>query len=406
MRRRLSELAIPEVGAPAIQVALEAVLAVGEPRDHPREECFESWRRYLCAIAASGPLVVVIEDIHWADDGTLAFIDFLARWAEGPLVVLCLARHELLETRPGWGGGLTDAMTVFVEPLATEATARLMDGLLAGGAPDPPRDRIVTIAEGNPLFAEEMVRMLVDRGALRFADGRRELARDIESLQIPPSVQAVLAARLDGLPAEEMRMAQDAVVVGRIFWNVIVAHLVGTDRGPAHELIRRLRVKDLVVQRKPSSLAEASEYGFRHVLIRDVAYDSLPKRDRSRLHHDIATWAESELADRIEEFAELIAGHLAAALAYEEEFRLEYDDDLRHLRGLTERSALRAARRAAAVSQMAGAARWLRLAVDLARRLGLPRVRLPRWPTSTPRSPGRMPTLASVTLSSGPPSMA
>jgi tetratricopeptide (TPR) repeat protein len=133
-----------------------------------------------------------------------------------------------------------------------------------------------------------------------------------------------------------------------------------------------LRVKDLVVQRHPSSLAGASEYGFRHVLIRDVAYDSLPKRDRSRLHRDIAAWAERELADRVDEFAELIADHLSAALAYEQEFRSEDDDDLRVLRGLTQRAALRAARRAAAVSQMAAAARWLRLTVDLARQAGLP----------------------------------
>ena len=372
LRQRIAELAIPAADVPALQGALEAVLAVGEPRDHPREELFEAWRRYFSALAAADPLVVVIEDIHWADDGSLAFIEFLARWAEGPLLVLCLARHELLESRPSWGGGLTNALTVFLEPLAAAATERLMDGLLEGGVPAPLRDRIVTLSEGNPLFAEEMVRMLVDRGALRFADGHWELAHDVGSIDIPPSVQAVLAARLDTLPAEEKRVAQDAAVVGRIFWDVVVAHLAQAGREPTHELIRRLRVKDLVVQRRPSSLAEAAEYGFRHVLIRDVAYDSLPKRDRSRLHRDIAGWAESELADRIEEFAELIAGHLSAALAYEEEFALDDDEDLRLLRGLTKRAALRAARRAAAISQLAAAGRWLKLAVDLARKLQVP----------------------------------
>ena len=372
LRQRIAELAIPAADVPALQGALEAVLAVGEPRDHPREELFEAWRRYFSALAAADPLVVVIEDIHWADDGSLAFIEFLARWAEGPLLVLCLARHELLESRPSWGGGLTNALTVFLEPLAAAATERLMDGLLEGGVPAPLRDRIVTLSEGNPLFAEEMVRMLVDRGALRFADGHWELAHDVGSIDIPPSVQAVLAARLDTLPAEEKRVAQDAAVVGRIFWDVVVAHLAQAGREPTHELIRRLRVKDLVVQRRPSSLAEAAEYGFRHVLIRDVAYDSLPKRDRSRLHRDIAGWAELELADRIEEFAELIAGHLSAALAYEEEFALDDDEDLRLLRGLTKRAALRAARRAAAISQLAAAGRWLKLAVDLARKLQVP----------------------------------
>ena len=376
LRRRLAELPIPTADAPAIAEALDAVLGVGEPRDpprdHPREELFEAWRRYLSAIAAVDPLVLVVEDIHWADDGSLAFIDFLARWAEGSMLVLCLARHELLESRPGWGGGLTNALTVFLEPLPAAATARLMEGLLEGGVPEPLRQRIVDLSEGNPLFAEEMVRMLVDRGALRFADGHWELARDVGSIDIPPSVQAVLAARLDTLPAEEKRLAQDAAVVGRIFWDVVVAHLAQAAREPTRELIRRLRIKDLVVQRSPSSLAEAAEYGFRHALIRDVAYDSLPKRDRSRLHRDIAGWAEAELSDRLEEFAELIAGHLAAALAYEEEFSADGDEDLRLLRGLTMRAALRAARRAAAISQLAAAGHWLKLAVDLARTLQVP----------------------------------
>ncbi len=231
-------------------------------------------------------------------------------------------------------------------------------------------DRIIALAEGNPLFVEEMVRMLVDRGVLRFVDGRWELAGAVEQVEIPGSVQAVLAARLDTLPADEKRVAQDAAVVGRIFWDVLVAHLAGSTRSPTDDLIRRLRVKDLVVQRSPSSLAEASEYGFRHVLIRDVAYDSLPKRDRSRLHRDIALWAEAELSDRIDEFSELIASHLAAALAYEEELA-EDPADLRAIRELTMNAARRAARRAEAMSQVAIAARWLKLAVDLARKLGV-----------------------------------
>jgi tetratricopeptide (TPR) repeat protein len=374
LRQRLTELPLEPVDETSVIAALEGVLAVGPGADQPlaRAELFESWRRYLCAIAARHPLVLVIEDIHWADDGSLAFIDFLARWAEGPLVVLCLARHELLEMRPSWGGGLANALTVVVEPLAPDETARLLDALLTGGVPEPLRERIVALSEGNPLFVEEMVRMLLDRGVLRFSDGRWELAGDVAAVDIPPSVQAVLAARLDALPADEKRVAQDAAVVGRIFWDVVVAHLVRAERTSTHELIRRLRVRDLVVQRNPSSLADAREYGFRHVLVRDVAYESLPKRERARLHRDVAAWAETELADRIDEFAELIAGHLAAALAYEESFARAEDEDLCHLRELTRGAAERAARRAAAVSQMAAAAHWLRLAVDLARTLRVP----------------------------------
>jgi len=367
---RLDELALGD-DETAVRDALEAVLAIGDPRDRPRDELFEAWRKYLGAIADVAPLVLVVEDIHWADDGVLSFLDFLARWGEGPIVILCLARHELLERRSGWGGGVPNATTIVLAPLGADASSALMAGLLDGGVPPELGARITELAEGNPLFVEEMVRMLVDRGVLRFVDGHWELAGAVDQVEIPGSVQAVLAARLDTLPADEKRVAQDAAVVGRIFWDVVVAHLARTERGSTEQLIRRLRVKDLVVQRSPSSLADASEYGFRHVLIRDVAYDSLPKRHRSRLHRDIALWAEAELTDRVDEFAELIASHLAAALAYEEEFAEgDSDQELRAARELAKAAALRAAGRATAMTQMDAASRWLKLAVDLAEKLG------------------------------------
>ena len=367
-RLRTLELGDDEVD---VRDAIEAVLGIGDGREHPREELFEAWRRYFGAVAAVAPLVLIVEDIHWADDGLLDFLDFLARWGEGPMVILCLTRPELLERHGGWGGGLRSASTIMLEPLGQDASSALMAGLLDGGVPELIGERIIELAEGNPLFAEEMVRMLVDRGTLRFADGHWELARPVDEVEIPDSVQAVLAARLDALPENEKRLAQDAAVVGRIFWDIVVAHLARTERTTTDELLRRLRVKDLVVPRSPSSLAEAGEYGFRHVLIRDVAYDSLPKRDRSRLHRDIAAWAEEELADRVDEFSELIAGHLAAAVAYEEEFATA-GDGLRAVRELARAAALRAATRAGEVGQFDAVARWRRLALDLAIKLDAP----------------------------------
>ncbi len=367
---RLAELG-PVADDEEVRRALEAVLAIGDGDERPRDELFEAWRRYLGAVAAVAPLLLVIEDIHWADEGALAFIEFLARWGEGPIVIVCLARHELLEKRGTWGGGLPNASAIVLEPLGAEASSALVGGLLDGDLPDELGARLVELAEGNPLFVEEIVRMLVDRGVLRFSEGHWEVAGAVDQLEIPDSVQAVLAARLDTLPPEEKRVAQDAAVVGRIFWDVIVAHLSGSERHPTHELIRRLRVKDLVVQRSPSSLADAAEFGFRHVLIRDVAYDSLPKRDRSRLHRDIALWAESELADRVDEFSELIASHLAAALAYDEEFT-EDSAELRAIRETTYAAAKRAAQRAHAMSQFDASDRWLRLALDLGWKIEAP----------------------------------
>ncbi len=236
--------------------------------------------------------------------------------------------------------------------------------------PSELRDRIVALADGNPLFTEELVRMFVDRGVLRFGDGRWELARPVEEVEVPSSIQAVLAARLDGLPAAEKRLAQNAAVVGRIFWDAVLAHLSRQGPSATTDLIRRLRVKELVVPREPSSLTGASEFGFRHVLIRDVAYDSLPKRDRATLHLDVAHWAEGALAERRDEFVELLAAHYLAALRYAEEFASP-TDELRDLREATYRHARAAGARATSLYQLEIATVWHRVAIAQAERLGL-----------------------------------
>ena len=352
---------------PESRAALLATLGL-EGETMARDRLVDGWTRYLGSVAAVAPLVLIIEDIHWADEGVLDFIDYLGRWGEGPIAIVCLARHELFDRRPSWGGGIANAATIVLEPLSATETDELVDSLLVGGLPAALRGRIVGLADGNPLFAEELIRMFVDRGVLRPADGAWDLVRPIEEIEVPSSVQAVLAARMDGLPGEEKRVAQIAAVIGRIFWDVLLAHVSRLGPGPIGDLLRRLRVKELVIPRQPSSLAGAAEFGFRHVLVRDVAYDSLPKRDRAALHVDVAGWAESTLADRIDEFSELIAGHLAAALEYEIELTSSSADPaLRELRELTLRAAIRAARRAFSVSALPAAQRWQRLAIDQAR---------------------------------------
>ena len=348
---------------------------------------YDAWRRYLEALAADSPLVLVQEDIHWADDGLLDFLEFLARWAEGPILVLCLARHELLERRAAWGGGIPNAASIVLEPLDAEESAQMVDGLLAGGLPPELRDRVVTLADGNPLFTEELVRMFVDRGVVRFVDDSWQLARPVEEVEIPGSIQAVLAARLDGLPAAEKRAAQNASVVGRIFWDALIAHLARQGTSDTGELLRRLRVKELVVPRSPSALAGAAEFGFRHVLIRDVAYESLPKRDRAAKHLDVALWAEATMADRQDEMVELLAAHYLAALHYEEEFASADSERLRDLRHKTYAYARRAAARADGVANKESAARWYGVAVEQARTLDLPPWSGLRWRSTTSERP-------------------
>jgi len=367
---RLAELGAE--GAEDVRAVLLATVGV-EGEAMARDRLVDGWTHYLGLVASIAPLVLVLEDIHWADEGLLDFIEYLARWGEGPIAILCLARHELLDRRPTWGGGIPNAATIVLEPLSATDTDQLVEGLVAGGLPTSLRERVVGLAGGNPLFAEELIRMFVDRGVLRLADGAWELARPVEEVEVPSSVQAVLAARLDGLPADEKRVAQNAAVVGRVFWDILVAHLGRLGPGPTGDLLRRLRVKELVVPRQPSSLAGAGEFGFRHVLVRDVAYDSLPKRDRASLHVGVAGWAESTLVDRIDEFAELIAAHVESALTYEEELAgSAADPSLGRLRELVYRAAVRAARRASSVSALPAAQHWQRLAIDQARLLDAP----------------------------------
>jgi class 3 adenylate cyclase len=365
---RLLELAGP-TPTDGMADALRAVLGLAKPAGLGRDELFDAWRRYLELLSRQAPLVLVQEDVHWADEGLLDFLEYVARWSEGPIVLLCLARHELLERRSTWGGGLPNAATIVLEPLAPDENARMFDRLLDGNLPTEVRDRVVSLADGNPLFTEELVRMFVDKGVVRYADGRWELARRLEDVEIPGSIQAVLAARLDTLPPAEKRATQDAAVVGRIFWDALIAHLMRSGPVAVRDTLRRLRVKELVVPREPSMLAGAAEFGFRHVLTRDVAYESLPKRQRAAKHLDVAHWAEETLADRTEEMVELLASHYLAALRYEEELGGPSPERLTDLRRQTYTYARRAGARASDLHQLEIAARWLAIAIEQAARL-------------------------------------
>jgi class 3 adenylate cyclase/tetratricopeptide (TPR) repeat protein len=352
--------------------ALGGLLGLETSATLGRNALFVEWQRYLALVADRAPLVLVLEDIHWADEGLLDFIDSLARWGEGPIVILCLARHELLERRPNWAGGIANAATIVLEPLEASETEALVDSLLARTLSEELRARIVAVAEGNPLFAEEIVRMLVDRGVVRFAEGAWQQALPLNEIEIPRSVQAVLAARLDTLPPREKRTAQDAAVVGRIFWDLVLAQLAGTSDVGTDELLRGLRVKELIVPRMPSSLADADEYGFRHVLIRDVAYESLPKGDRAAKHLQVAEWAESRMAERADELVELLAAHYRSALAYQEEFGARDHAALEQLRAKTIDYARRAGKHAAELWQVDSATHWMTVAVEQSRRSAMP----------------------------------
>ncbi len=351
---------------------IRALVGAGEPRGLSREDLFEAWRRFLERLAARYPLVVVLDDLQWADEGLLDFVEHVADWAQGPIMLVATARAELFETRPTWGGGKRNAASIYLDPLTEAEGEAMLDDLLPGPLSPQLKHTIVERSEGNPLYVEEIVRKLIDDGVLRATEASRwEVALPVEDVELPRSVQGLIAARLDGLPEDEKVVLQDAAVVGRVFWVGAVADLTGRGVGEVRDAVGRLRVKELVVPHDPSSFSDEHEFSFRHNLIRDGAYESLPKTLRADKHAGVARWAEQRAGDRADEIAELIATHLLEALRYLEELGEtgERRDELR-------RSVLRwtaaAGERASAMWQRAQATRWFREAERLADELDVP----------------------------------
>jgi class 3 adenylate cyclase/tetratricopeptide (TPR) repeat protein len=264
-------------------------------------EAFAAWRRFLEALAERSPLVLVFEDLHWADDSLLDFIDHLVDWAAGvPMLVVCTARPELLTRRPGWGGGKSNAATISLSPLSDDDTARIVHALLERSVlPADLQATLIERAGGNPLYAEEFARMVGELG-------------NGSGLRLPESVQGIIAARLDALPIDEKLLLQDASVVGKVFWLGALERIGGRDRGDAELLLHRLERKEFVRRERRSSVGEESQYLFSHLLVGDVAYAQIPRAARSEKHQRAAEWIES--LGRPEDHAEMLAHHYLTAL--------------------------------------------------------------------------------------------
>jgi class 3 adenylate cyclase/tetratricopeptide (TPR) repeat protein len=274
-----------------------------------RDRLFSAVRSLVEAASKRWPVVIAIEDIHWADEGMLDLIDYMARWIRGPALIVCLARDELLERRPGWGGGRRNYTTIALEPLSQGETRELVTALLPGGGngagANGHGELVPQVAErsaGNPLFVEEMVNRI-----------REEGSKDVQTL--PESVHAVLAARLDSLSTPERRVLQHASVVGQTFWDGSLVGLEDEEGIDISDALNELEEKDLVVSSPGSRLAGEHEYVFKHVLIRDVAYSTLPKAVRARKHALVAAFIEERAADRSEGVVAMVADHYGRAAA-------------------------------------------------------------------------------------------
>ena len=280
-----------------------------------REESFTAWRRFLEAMASDAPTVLVFEDLHWADDAMLAFLEHVIEWSEGvPLLLLCTARPELYERDAGWAGGKRNAATVNLAPLSDEETAQLISALLdAAVLPSELQALILERAGGNPLYAEELVRMLKDRDLL-VRQGKAVQLRQGAQVDFPESVQALIAARLDTLSPERKAMLQDAAVLGKVFWAGAVAAMGSLEEGAVRDGLHELARKELVRPARLSSMEGEAEYAFWHLLLRDVAYAQIPRAARAQKHRAAAEWIEGQASERVDDLADVLAHHYLQAL--------------------------------------------------------------------------------------------
>jgi hypothetical protein len=279
-----------------------------------RVETHAAWRSFLSALAAERTVVLTIEDIHWADAAMLDLLEDVAERAQGPLLLLCPARPELTQRRPTWGGGRRNYSSIFLDPLSSAESEELVGSFLTlGDLPEKLRRQILDRAEGNPFFLEEILRQLIDEGHLvRDGEGCRATS-DARDVILPDTVQGVLAARIDLLAPNEKRVLQAAAVVGRVFWPGVVHQLIDRDDIDVDEMLDRLEARELVRAKLASSIGGDREYIFKHVLTREVGYESIPRRERGAAHERAAIWLEGMTRGREREFAELIAHHFVQA---------------------------------------------------------------------------------------------
>jgi class 3 adenylate cyclase/tetratricopeptide (TPR) repeat protein len=282
-----------------------------------RAELFAAWRRFVEALAAANPLVLVVEDLHWADPAMLEFLQHLAERASGlPLLIVATARPELLERHPGWGDANPVATRIPLEALTDLETARLVAALVGKALlPMGVQALLLERAGGNPLYAEEFARLLADRGLVAENQVEGEVAA-VPDIPVPETVHGLIAARLDALAPEVRALVQDAAVVGRVFWPGAVAAM-GDNGSPDVEAgLAELERKQLVQRARTTSVQHQDEYVFWHALVRDVAYAQIPRAGRARRHQAVAEWVEAVAGERVGDLAEVVAHHYRQALAY------------------------------------------------------------------------------------------
>jgi class 3 adenylate cyclase/tetratricopeptide (TPR) repeat protein len=293
-----------------IEPALLTLLGIGSGIGS--EQLFAAWRTFFERLTSSGSVVLAFEDLHWADSGTLDFIDHLGEWSRGhPILIVTLARPELLEKRPDWGAGKRNFASVYLEPLPEAAMRDLLAGLVPG-LPEPAVRAIVARAGGMPLYAVETVRMLLTEGRLKEEAGVYVPVGDLTALAVPETLTALIASRLDGLEPADRALIQDAAVLGQSFTLEGLSAISGLDGATLERRLRGLVRRELLTIEVDPRSPERGQYTFLQALIREVAYNTFAKKDRKARHLAAARYFEQLGSD---ELAGALAGHYLAAHA-------------------------------------------------------------------------------------------
>ena len=354
IRTRLAGDENAELIAERLGAALGHVESIG-----PTDETFWAVRKLFEAQARERPLVVVFDDLQWAAPTFLDLVEHIADWSrDAPILLVCLARPELLDGRPRWSGGKFNATSVLLEPLNEAESGELVGNLLGRAQlAGEVRARVMNAAEGNPLFVEEMLAMLIDDGLLERSNGDWVPTGDLETVTVPPTIQALLSARLDRLGPVERAVSERASIEGKVFHRGAVVALSSEEiRSEVGSHLEALVRKELV---RPDYAQFPGEdaFRFRHQLIRDAAYDAMSKELRAELHEQFAAWLEKAAGDRVLEYEEILGFHLEQAYRYRMELA-PIDDAARDL-------ASRAAERLSSAGLHAGVRGDMAAAADL-----------------------------------------
>jgi class 3 adenylate cyclase/tetratricopeptide (TPR) repeat protein len=360
LRDSVAEFVTDEEERRFVEPRLAHLLGLEEAAGYERDDLFAAWRLFFERLADVNPVYMVFEDMQWADDSLLDFIDYLLEWSRSsPICVITLARPDLLERRPNWGAGRRNFTSLYLDPLSPTAMEQLLAGLVPG-LPQEPRTQILERAEGIPLYAVETVRMLLDRGALVQEGSVYRPTGPIATLEVPETLQALIAARLDGLPQEERRLLQDASVLGKTFTKRALAALTSLGEADLDPLLASLVRKEVLgVQADPRS-PEHGQYGFLQDLVRHVAYETLSKRERRSRHLAAAAHLQSAFPEE-EEVVEVVASH------YLDAYRAAPDaDDAEEIKAKAREMLTRAGDRAASLAAAREAQRYFEHAAELA----------------------------------------